>query len=66
MEYAILKEGQPFKSTTRAIAEIADPANILEEFPLTDFPPANTSAPHVGRPTKAKGCPPSSVSISPT
>ena len=40
LEYAILKEGQPFKSTTRAIAEIADPANILEEFPLTDFPPA--------------------------
>ena len=40
LEYAILKEGQPFKSKTRALSEIADPANIYEEFPLLDFPPA--------------------------
>jgi GWxTD domain-containing protein len=40
LEYAFLKEGQPFKSSSRAIAEIADPSNIFEEFPLTDFPPA--------------------------
>jgi GWxTD domain-containing protein len=40
VEYAILKEGQPFKSTIRALSEIADPSAIYEEFPLTDFPPA--------------------------
>ncbi len=40
IDYVVLKEGQPFKSTGRALSEIADLSNIYEEFPLTDYPPA--------------------------
>jgi hypothetical protein len=40
VEYAVLKEGQPFKSITRTLAEIPDLGNIYEEIPLIDFPPA--------------------------
>ena len=38
--FAITREGQPFRSFTRALADIKDPSSILEDIPLADFPPA--------------------------
>jgi GWxTD domain-containing protein len=40
IDYSILREGKPFKSNSRALSEIADLSNIYEEFPLTDYSPA--------------------------
>jgi GWxTD domain-containing protein len=40
VEYAILRDDQPFKSIVRNIAEYQDGTNLFEEVPLADFPPA--------------------------
>jgi GWxTD domain-containing protein len=40
IEYAILREGVPFKSFVRTMAEIPDGTNLYEEISLADFPPA--------------------------
>jgi GWxTD domain-containing protein len=41
IEYAVLREGLPFKSVVRSISEYPDLTSIFEEFPLTDYPPAH-------------------------
>ena len=40
LEIALLKEGERFKTIKRKLSEYVDPANIIEEYPLRDFPPA--------------------------
>jgi len=39
-ELAIMREGEKVHSLVRNLSDIPDPANILEEFPLTSFQPA--------------------------
>lgn len=41
VEYAVLRDGQVFKSFVRSVADYPDRAGFYEEIPLADYPPAN-------------------------
>jgi len=41
IEYAVLRDGQVFKSFVRNVADYPDRATFYEEIPLADYPPAN-------------------------
>lgn len=40
LEFSIIKEGEKVYSSEKKIKDYPDPANIIEQFPLVDFPPA--------------------------
>ncbi len=40
LEFTVLKEDEEVASRARRLEEYADPANIIEEFPLAEYPPA--------------------------
>jgi tetratricopeptide (TPR) repeat protein len=41
LEFAILQGEAVIRSVTRRLADLADPRNVLEQFPLADLTPAN-------------------------
>jgi tetratricopeptide (TPR) repeat protein len=43
VKYSFFREGQPFRETVRKAAEYATLPDIIEDFPLADFPPAHYS-----------------------
>ena len=40
LQFSFIKENEKFQTVTRKLSDYADPANIIEEFPLATFPPA--------------------------